>query len=105
MLAAQGKQVVDKGGVVVEILETYGGASATQDQLKAWIDTYGLTVSSLIDAPGLAQQTITALGIRESIFIVEIPSMKILWKNNGSVLGLPPPSAEVAIPEILKRLP
>jgi hypothetical protein len=98
--------VVDAGGIVVEVLEdgpTFTVA-ATRSDLDTWITYYGLTVTSLIAAPGAYGQTLAALGLREATAIVEIPSMKVVWYNDGDQSGAVTSAASMAIDETLRLL-
>ena len=104
-MAARGKDVVDAGGVVVEILQTAYFAEPTQDQLDAWINTHDLTVTTVMDRdPDAETETFNALGIREQAFILDLTTMQIVWQNAGSILGQGDPSAKLAIDQILTRL-
>jgi hypothetical protein len=98
--------VVDAGGIVVEVLEDgpLFGTAATRSDLDAWINTYSLTVTSLIAAQGAYGQTLAALQIREATAIVEIPSMKVVWYDNGDQSGGVTSGASMAIDETLRLL-
>ena len=63
-----------------------------------------LNVTSMIDAPATPRLTLTTLGIRETVVIVEIPSMVIVWKKNGDITGFTPSSINDATTEILRLL-
>ena len=100
--------MVDAGGIVVEVLEdgpTFGVA-ATQSDLVAWITapTTDITVTSLIAAQGAYGQTLAALGIREATAIVEIPSMKVVWYDDGDQSGALTTGAFKGIDETLRLL-
>lgn len=100
-----GKQVVDAGGVVVELLQSNNFNPSNQTALETWILAYDLTVTSLIDASTAdPNQTETALGIRETTWIVDLETMKILNKFSGSIQGIGTPSAEAATPVIVDYL-
>jgi hypothetical protein len=58
----------------------------------------------MIDAPESPSLSLTTLGIRETVVIVEIPSMVIVWKRNGDVTGIAPSSINDATTEILRLL-
>jgi hypothetical protein len=97
--------VVDAGGVVVEVLQTSGFAEPTVDQLDAWINTYDLGVTSVIDRdPDAETETFTALGDREQVFIVDLSTMAVVYQFDGNNFGTPPASTVAAIDEILRRL-
>jgi hypothetical protein len=100
-----GKQIVDAGGVVVEVLQSNNFSPANQTALETWILAYDLSVTSVIDAASAdPNQTETALGIRETTWIVELETMTILNKFSGSIQGIGTPSAEAATPVVLNYL-
>jgi hypothetical protein len=104
-LAAQGKQVVDAGGLVVEVLGSTGFFNpATASDLDAWVATYDLNVTSVIDAPGLGMQTINALGVRETAIIIDLSTMRVIWKMNGDLGGIQPSTINAAVTEMLRLL-
>ena len=53
--------------------------------LNAWIDAYDLPVTTV--AP-LDDSTMQELGIRETAFVVDLTTMEIVWRTNGSLAGL-----------------
>ena len=77
---------------------------ATRTDLDAWIETYGLTVTSLLDAPGSSGQTLQTLGIREATAIVQLPGMNIVWFDDGDQSGALRTGADTAIDEMLGLL-
>ncbi|MGZ7033153.1 MAG: hypothetical protein ACXVIJ_14430, partial [Thermoanaerobaculia bacterium] len=83
-MAAQGKTVVDAGGVIIEILETRSFGAPTKADLDAWVKTYKLPVTSLIDPASKPLQTFNSYGRRENTFVVDLRTMKILKKVSGS---------------------
>lgn len=54
----------------------------------------------MIDAPETPMAALTAAGIRETAWIVEMPSMKIVWMSHGDVTGTNPPTIVEASTEI-----
>jgi hypothetical protein len=46
----------------------------------------------MIDAPDTPKAALTAAGIRETAWIVEMPSMKIVWMSHGDVTGQKAPT-------------
>jgi hypothetical protein len=97
--------VLDAGGVVVEVLQSSRKAEPTLAELDAWITTYELPVTSVMDRdPDAETETFDALGVREQIFIVELSTMKIVFQVNGSTAGIGDPSAKTAIDHILTLL-
>jgi hypothetical protein len=105
-LVAQGKSVLDAGGTVVQILESYGGNPATRANLDAWVTKYAVVTTTLLDTPaGTGTKTLSVYGMREQVFIVEMKTMKIVKKISGSVFGPPAPSSITqAVPIILGLL-
>jgi hypothetical protein len=100
-----GKSVDDAGGAVVEILaENSIGGTAAKSDLDAWITAYSLTVTSMRDADGSASASHNALGIRESAFIVDLSTMKIVQMVPGDTTGLGTTSIAKAVPMILALL-
>lgn len=85
--------MLDLGGVIVEILMT--------GDLAAWANTYDLNVTTVSPKDS---QTYNLLGIRETAFIVDLRTMQIVWKYNGSIFGIGDSSAKVAIAQILTML-
>ena len=78
---------------------------ASKTDLDAWIEAYNLDVSTMIDAPSTPMAAIMAAGIRETVFIVEIPSMKILYVDHGDTSGRTASSIGAAVTKILALLP
>ena len=103
-LAANGKQVVDAGGVVVEILAATAGSPATKAQLDAWVNTYALPVSSVRDPDSLPLQSLTALYRREIAYIVDLQTMQIVSRIDGSTAGVQPNAVRQSITIILSLL-
>ena len=98
---------MDAGGAIVEILGTYGFVNTptpTKAELDSWITTYNLTCSSFVDAPGYAAQTINFFQIRETMVIVELPSMQIKSMIHGNIAGIGPSSVGQATTTILNCL-
>ena len=89
-MAASAQGIVDAGGAVVEILGTYGFVQTpapTKAQLDSWITAGNLTVSSFIDAPGHAAQTIQLFVVRERAVVVDLSTMKVVWHGDGDQAG------------------
>ena len=100
-MVAQGPGIIEAGGKIVEILSTYLiGQATTRDQLDAWITTPNLNVTAMIDGPETPMAALTAAGVRETAWIVEMPSMKIVWASNGDVTGQAPPTIVEAATEM-----
>jgi|ERR1041385_8763837 hypothetical protein len=98
--------MIDAGAKIVEILSSRLGATTTKADLDAWITTANLNVTAMIDAPDSPRGALTAAGIRETAWIVEMPSMKIVWMSHGDVTGQRPPTiveAETQIHTLLGK--
>jgi hypothetical protein len=100
-----GKSVIDAGGTIVEILGTKSGGPVTKADLDAWIKAYSIPVTSVMDTPaGKSTTTLTFFGIRETCVIVDVKTMKIVKKVNGSVAGVGDSSVKQLIPQLLTLL-
>ncbi len=97
--------MIDAGGAVVEVLESYAGGPVTRAQLDAWVNTYRLPVTSLIDPPAeRVTRTLMTYGIRESLFVVDLRTMRVVTKYNGSVAGVGPSSVAMSVARALELL-
>lgn len=103
-MAAKGKSVVDAGGLVIEVLETDAGGPVSKSNLDAWITTYKLPVTSMMDPPGTGTPTFKALGQRETTYIIDLRTMVILRHIVGDTTGLVTPGVDTGISEILTLL-
>lgn len=92
-MGAQGKQVVDAGGAIVEVLYT--------GDLDAWITTYDLGVTTVKPKDARSQEV---LGIRETVFIIDLATMQIVYKTQGSLAGVGDSSAKTGMAEMLTIL-
>ncbi len=70
--------------------------------LVAWIKSENLKVSVVKPKPG--DPTLTALQSREWSYIVDLKTMKIVWRGFGSYSGGAPKSMETALDELTKLL-
>jgi hypothetical protein len=97
--------LLDAGGTVIEILESTGLGPSTKADLDAWINAVSLKVTSLKD-PDDAGTTVTldTYGIRETVFLVDLSTMKIVDKYNGSLAGAGTSAVGQAIPTFLMLL-
>ena len=96
------RQVVAAGGVIVEVLETKNFIfSPAKVDLDAWVNKYQLPVTSVIDAPGKGMATFNALGQREATYIIELATMSIVRKYDGTRTGIDETGAMSAMREIL----
>jgi hypothetical protein len=89
----------------VEVLSTNGiVARATQTELDAWVNAVGITVTSVIDAEGFDLQTLNAMGIREALVILELPSMTVVHYDDGDQSGTVAPSVVAGFTKLYELL-
>jgi hypothetical protein len=103
-MAAMGKQVVDKGGVIVEVLASKISSNPSKADLDAWITARNVPVTSVRDPDALALQTLKALIRREYTYIVDLSTMKIVQRFIGSTDGSGISSAQTAMDAMLTML-
>ncbi len=58
---------------------------ATQTQLIAWIKAGGIEFNAWHDPPGVGQRILGELAPRETAFLVELSTMKVLAKQSGGL--------------------
>ena len=86
-----GNQVTGAGGVLIEVLAnnfSQPGGVPTKSDLDSWIQAYKLPISCVKDAPNAKVRTITALERRELAYIVNLKTMKIVERFDGTVTGI-----------------
>lgn len=81
------------GGAVVEAL--------IEDQLDAWITTYDLKVTVVRPK---STQFLSEMGPREWAYIIDLQTMKIVWKSFGSFSSTTNSSAKQGLAELQKLL-
>jgi hypothetical protein len=87
-LEASAAAVVQAGGVMIEVLETTGFVTqASQTGLQQWIGSYKLPITSVKDPDGTGTATLTALGGREHVYIIDLTTMTILDYITGDDAG------------------
>jgi hypothetical protein len=96
--------VIAAGGRVIQILMTNGGQRATRSNLDAWVNRFDLRITALIDPAGVGTRTLNTYGVRESAFIVDLSTMRIVRKINGSVAGIGPSAISQIVPTLLDLL-
>lgn len=96
--------MIAAGGRVIQILMTNGGQRATRTALDAWVNRYELRITALIDPAGVGTRTLTTYGVRESAFIVDLATMRVVRKVNGSVAGIGPSAIQQIVPTMLNLL-
>lgn len=72
----------------------------SKNNLDAWIGSYNLSVTTVMPAQA-GQQLI---GDRETVYIVDLCTMKIVYKTQGSLAGVGDSSVKTAIAKILTLL-
>jgi hypothetical protein len=104
-MAAQSSTIYAAGGVVLELLESAGFQPTPRSSFDTWVNRYGLQVVAGIDPPAeRVTRTLMTYGVRESMFVVDLRTMRIVNKYNGSVAGVPPSSVIAATARILELL-
>ena len=68
----------------------------TKDDLDAWVTTANEAVDAFIDAPSDPLGAMNVATVRETAFIIKIPSMQIVWLVHGDVTGATAPSIVAA---------
>lgn len=96
--------MIAAGGRVIQILMTNGGQRATRSALDAWVNRFDLRITALIDPAGVGTRTLNTYGVRESAFIVDLSTMRIVRKINGSVTGIGPSAISQIVPTLLDLL-
>jgi len=98
VLAARAPSAEREGAAVVEVLGSIyiQAAPADRAHLDAWITTYELHVTSVIDAPGHELATLNDFGIRETALVVNLPTMRIEYRSTGNLAPDGPTSLDDA---------
>ncbi len=99
-----GKSVIDAGGAIVEIMAASAGTAATKMDLDAWVNAYSVPVTSVRDPDNMPLASLNALQRREIAYIVDLHTMKIVQRVDGSVLGVQPNAIRTTIQQILVLL-
>jgi hypothetical protein len=90
--------VINAGGAVLELLldGSRNNIAPTDQELSAWIQAYGLTVTSVrrIDA-----RTREVFADREFAYIIDLSTMQVVWRQQG--LFTTPTIVDVGIDKIL----
>lgn len=89
----KGKAAIEAGGLVVEILHS--------GDVLAWIKAEDLHVT--VVKPKDAQ-TLTALVSREWTYVIDLKTMKIVWKGFGSYDGSQPSSVDAGLTQLMTLL-
>lgn len=68
----------------------------TRTELDAWVNRAQLRVTSLIDASPGGFETNTRYGAKDTTLLVEMPSMRVLWRaRNGGPRDIQTAAAEL----------
>lgn len=93
---------MDAGGLIIEVLATkVGTTQPSETDLRAWVTKSDVIVHALLDRAGAPNVTLNAFGIRETAVIVDLRTMAIVKKINGSTAGTPPSSIQQLLAEML----
>lgn len=90
--------------MIIEVLQTAGFSAPTKSNLDAWINTYSLPVTSLIDPPSKPKATFDTYGGREQVFVLDMRTMKILRYVQGSLAGSGDSSVKQVTPFLMDLL-
>ncbi len=68
----------------------------TRTELDAWVGRANLRVTSLLDASPTGFETNTRYGAKDTTLLVEMPSMRVLWRaRNGGPNDIRSAAAEL----------
>ena len=96
-----GKAVLDKGGAIIEVLMTKGFTMpSTQGDVDAWITKYKLVETVVKDPDGSGTPSLDNLGARDTAYIVDLKTMKVVKHITGSFTGFTPTSIEQGLTEM-----
>jgi hypothetical protein len=97
VLAAGAPAAEEAGALLVEVLGSFEFTNpADRAHLDAWIRTYELTMTSVIDSPGHGLTTLTDVGIRETALVIDLTTMQIVFRMTGDLSGIGPSSLDSA---------
>lgn len=101
---AQPRSVIAAGGEFLEVVGIDG--MATRSDLDAWIVSSNVSITSVRDPDGLYPQSQNALTTREWSYVIDLHTMKVVYKVFGSYGGGQPSidAVDMAISDILTRL-
>ncbi len=92
---------------MVEILVSDAGnmnGDVFKTDLDAWVNAYKLPVTTVKDPDDMQGTSLTALYRREIVYIVDLKTMKIVDRFDGSIAGIGPSSVQQAIAEMMTLL-
>jgi hypothetical protein len=82
------------------VLQTKAFGAVSKSDLDAWANTYKLPVTAVKDPDGTGTATYNALGVRETVFELDLSTMKILKVIHGSTAGIPPSAVQQATADL-----
>ncbi len=82
-MAANTTRIAASGAASIEILVPYAGGNAQRTHLEQWINRYQLRITTVIDASPNQTLANAQLGGRDQTFIVELSTMRVLWKGSS----------------------
>ena len=98
VLAAGAHDLQERGALVVEVLGSSEFTNpADRAHLDAWVTTYELSFTSVIDAPGHELATLNAVGIRETALVIELTTMQVMFRATGNLAQDGPTSLDTAL--------
>jgi hypothetical protein len=102
--AAQPRSVVAAGGLILEVLGIDG--ETTRQQLDDWVNGSNLTITTVRDPDGKYPQSQAALTTREWSYVIDLRTMKVVYKVFGSYGGGQDSvnAIDMAIADIINRL-
>ncbi len=96
--------MVDAGGIVVEVLATKSFGAPSRADLDSWIQSGKIPVTSVKDVANPPTRTIDALERRELGYIVDLKTMKIVERIDGTTTGIGDTAVKIGMARMLKLL-
>jgi hypothetical protein len=91
--------------LIIEVVAQGTVSSGVTDaELNGWVEAYENIPIIVRDAPGHEGESLSALTIRETLLIVEIPAMQIVYLDRGDVSGATASSAIDGLTELERLL-
>jgi hypothetical protein len=95
------------GPAVVEVLgsDSIQATIADRAHLDAWITTFGLVVTTVIDAPGHDFATLQSFGVRETALVLDLATMQVVYRSTGDLAPDGPTGLDDAFQYVHDALP
>ncbi len=95
------------GPAVVEVLGSMSIQATPADRahLDAWITTFGLGVTTVIDAPGHDFATLQSFGVRETALVLDLATMGVVYRSTGTLAPNGPTGLDDAFQYVHDALP